>query len=137
MPLHKSSNEEARAQARKPQVNNQWLTPFGSSNASGSPALSFKPDPEHFAFSENEKDEFAQLDYPSLIAKQAQNNKFISVKTPGSEEHLALVATAKKINISLTLRKSPDQKIKVFENNVLNLDRHIATLVQAMQNMGQ
>ena len=99
LPLHKSSNEEARAQARKPQVNNQWLTPFDSSNASGSLDLSFQPDghalPEHFAFSENEEDEFAQLDYPFLIAKQAQNNKFISVATPSSEEHLALVATAK------------------------------------------
>ena len=117
------------------------LTLFGSSNASGSPAPSFQPDgqalPEHFALSEHEEDEFAQLDYPSLIAKQAQNNKFISVATSGSEEHLVLVATAKKIGISMTLRKTPDQNIKVFENNVLNLDRHIATLVQAMQDMGQ
>ena len=102
LPLHKSAKEEARAQARKPQLNNQWLTPFGSSNAPGSPALSFQPDgqalPEHFAVSEHEQeeDEFAQLDYSSLIAKQAQNNKFIGVAAPGSEEHLAFVATAKK-----------------------------------------
>ena len=50
LPLRKTSNEEARAQARKPQVNNQWLTPFGSSNVSGFPIISFKTEPEQFAF---------------------------------------------------------------------------------------
>ena len=44
--------------------------------------FSFQPDgqalPEHFALSEQdrEEDEFAQLDYTVVIAKQAQNNKF-------------------------------------------------------------
>ena len=141
--MQRNPKEDARAQARKPQFNNQWLTPFGSSNGSGSPALSFQADgqalPEHYVLSEpdQEEDEFAQLSSSALTAKQLQNNKFIGVAAPGSEEHIALVTTAKKIGFFLTLRKTPDQKIKVFENNVLNLDRRIATLVQAMQDMGQ
>ena len=44
LPLHKDPKEDARAQARKPQLNDQWLTPFGSSNGTGSPALSFQAD---------------------------------------------------------------------------------------------
>ena len=62
LPLHR---KDARAQARKPQFNNQWLTPFGSSNGSGSFALSFLADgqvfSEHYVLSEQdqEEDEFA------------------------------------------------------------------------------
>ena len=41
LPLQNTSADEARATAREPPANNQWLTPFESSNASGSLRLSF------------------------------------------------------------------------------------------------
>ena len=48
-----------------------------------------------------------------------------------------MLPLAKSFAFRSLFAKLPTQKVKVFENSVLGLDRHIATFGQVMHNMGQ